>query len=101
MQCWSWQDRYSDRYRHRCRAGCQGRGGGYCWNSLQDEGPEDEDGADSCKPEASGVEGQVITIYLMFVYRSSMFSSMMLFWSLLRVEIHRSLHLSSARPFRG
>ena len=52
MQCWSWQDRYSDRYRHCSRAGSQGRDGGYCCDSLQDEGPEDEDGADCCKTEA-------------------------------------------------
>ena len=36
----------------------------------------------------------IMNDYLMFVYRSSMFSFMMLFWSLLCVEIHRSLHLS-------
>ena len=54
MQCWDWQDRYSDRYRHCSRAG-HGREGGYSRDSLQDEGPEDEDGADCCKTEAPGV----------------------------------------------
>ena len=45
---WSgWQNRYFDCYRHCSRAGCQGRDGGYCWDSLQDERPEDGDGC--CK----------------------------------------------------